>query len=430
MKMNNNICSDNLLQIYKLIPFHAKNLALTSKYCYEVFKNNKQQLCTGNYILSSIQEKIINDMMDHVKSDRKQPLIIQSNISTGKTAAILAFSMKYDGTVVIMVPYMIMNHWYLEVNKMYPNNDNIIVLNNQYNKKLNSQCYKHNPSSINKKIIIVSGLIKTSIQEMTTHSLVIMDEVHRKNAKIYGNPKFIGVSASHVKWSHCHVNIYQEEEILPTLKHHDILCYDLMNINNILKNIQNKESGPYLLLCHNKFKNLINIPYIEYHYLNTINLKENDLLLFYPGPNSTGVNLNTIKCIIFIYPCLHMSDTVIQSIGRVTRVTNPNKIIPIYNIHHNREEILLYHSMVSENEILKFCHHHNLNMIVTVRYKDYIIKIIKSLLVYFEFERLLNLNKLYISALFRIQYKDFYKLNKLISNDLNVDIDIINQIIK
>lgn len=438
--MENIICSDVLSLVYQLIPFHAQSLALTSKYCYQVYKQSKQ-IRTGNYILSSIQERIINDIHLHLNSlndvdYKKQPLIIQSNISTGKTAAILAFSMKYEGTVVIMVPFVIMAHWIMEVTKMYGEQDQIIALHADYNKKLCSKCYKndYNPASIDKKVIIVSNMIKVNIHHLTKHSIVIMDEVHKKGTRIYDNPKFIGLSASNTSWGHANIKIYQEEEALPALKHHDIIINDFVKINQMILKIQREEKGPYLLLCCEESVSELTVPYHEYDKtLNTLvnikSLKSNETLLFCPGPNSTGINLNNFKCIIFVHPCNHMADTVVQSIGRVTRVTNYKKKIPIYNIHKQREEIILYHSMVSENELLKFCGEHGLKINNSKRYKTFALNAIAKLLAHFSMEQLLKVNKLCFTCLLRITIKDFHKIYDMMAKDLKVSPTMIRIII-
>ncbi len=424
------ICSDNMLQIYKLIPHHVKNLILSSKYFYNIFKNNKKNICTGNYILSSIQETMIDDMITYTNTPHTEPLIIQSNISTGKTATILAFSMKYNGTVVIMVPRTILNHWLEETIKMYSKNEQIQIIHPQYDKVIYNQCYKHhfNPISIDKKIIIVSSSIKTNIHTITQHSLVIMDEVHKLGTKIYNNNKFIGLSASHASWAHAQKNIYMHEEELPNVKSYHMI--DSFNINNTILKIKKTTQGPYLLLCHEKLKSLINTRYIEYN-CDTHNKMENDdLLLLYPNKYATGINLNYIQCIIFLYPINHLQETIIQSIGRVTRTTNYHKRISLYMIHHNQEEIIYCKSIVNENEVLNFCHRHKLSMIKNRRDKIFLIDIIKQLLKIYTYDVLVKLNPLYYTCLLRIQKKDFDKINHMITQDLNCDVAIINNIIK
>lgn len=425
------ICSDNMLQIYKLIPYHVKNLILSSKYFYNIFKNNKKNICTGNYILSSIQETMINDMITYTNTPHTEPLIVQSNISTGKTATILAFSMKYNGTVVIMVPRTILNHWLEETIKMYGKHDQIEIIHPQYDKIVYNQCSKHhfNPSSIGKKIIIISSSIKTNIHTITNHSLVIMDEVHKLGTKIYNNNKFIGLSASRTAWSHAHKKIYMHEEQLPSVKPYHMVINSL-HINNAILKIKNRTQGPYLLLCHENLKPLINTKYIEYNCDSHHKMKKDDLLLLYPNKYATGTNLNYIQCIIFLYPINHLQETIIQSIGRVTRTTNYHKKISMYYIHHNQEEVIYCKSIVNENEILNFCHLHQLAMIKNRRDKNFLIDIIKQLLKIYSDDILVKINPLYYTCLLRIQKKDFDKINQLISHDLNCDIAIINNIIK
>lgn len=436
--MENTICPDVLTLIYKLIPYHVKNLALTSKYCYNTLQTHKKQLCTGNYILSKIQQTMIDDMESHINTLNIEPLIIQSNISTGKTAAILAFSLKCNHTVVIMVPYSIMSHWILEIKKMYHGNtqyNQFEIIHPNYDKKLYNTCKLHlyNPKSVGKKVIIVSSIIKTPIKVLTQHSLVIMDEVHKMGIKIYNNPKFIGVSASNAGWHHCHQKIYSHEEELPLLKYNDLILKEI-DINSEITKIQLKNTGPYLILCNTKIKSLITVPYLFYDkkydtLININKLNNHESVLLCPGSDSTGINLNYIKCIIFVYPVHHLNDTVIQSLGRVTRTTNMNQSIQLYNLHKNQEEIIMHRATVSENEIIKFCNDNDLKMIKNARNKNYLLEVIKKLLVY-DFNILMKMNKLYYTSLLRIQKRDFNKINKLIGDYLNVDVDMINNIIK
>jgi hypothetical protein len=252
-----------------------------------------------------------------------------------------------------------------------------------------------------------------------------MDEVHKMGYKIIGNPKFIGLSASKAGWYHANQKIYTHEEELPTLKCHDII---VNNINNTIKNI--KSPGPYLILADNKIK--INVPYTLYD--NTFKtlvkkLSPNEYLLLHPGPNSTGINLNDIKCIIFVYPIHHMNNTIIQSLGRVTRTTNFNNI-ELYNLHENKEDLIFNRSIVSENEIIKFCKKNDLFMIKNSRDKKYLLDIIKNLLLKYEYHKLLTMNKLYYTCLLRIQKKQFNILITMIASYLNTDVTNIKNIIK
>src|SRR5437868_10107659 len=84
--------------IFTMMPFAAKNLALVNKYFYNTYLLTKKAYATGNYILTTIQKRLIEDMTAHIASQTDLSLIIQSNLSTGKTAGILAFARSEEHT--------------------------------------------------------------------------------------------------------------------------------------------------------------------------------------------------------------------------------------------------------------------------------------------------------------------------------------------
>ncbi len=78
--MENIICQDVLGLIYKQLPFHVKNMMLTCQYFYKTYQLIKKDYCIGNYILTSIQQRMIEDMTYHITHPNNQSLIIQSNL--------------------------------------------------------------------------------------------------------------------------------------------------------------------------------------------------------------------------------------------------------------------------------------------------------------------------------------------------------------
>ena len=65
--MQNIICQDVLGIIIKQLPYDLKNIGLTCKYFHNTLssiKKNKGEI-EGNYILSSIQNSIISDLVNH-----------------------------------------------------------------------------------------------------------------------------------------------------------------------------------------------------------------------------------------------------------------------------------------------------------------------------------------------------------------------------
>ena len=204
--MEDYVCQDVLGLIIKQLPFDLKNLSLTCKYFYNTALLVKRIYNEGNYILSKIQQNMITDMTTHVdeikNNDKKIPLIIQAQLSVGKTAAVLAFAVsKYIGTVVIMVPKAIMIQWHNEIIKMYGQDGfetkKIKIISEDYCKgKFIDKCRgnKFNPASVDCKVIIVSTGIQTDPSEITKHSLIIIDEVHKMYNYI-AYPKVIGVTA-------------------------------------------------------------------------------------------------------------------------------------------------------------------------------------------------------------------------------------------
>src|SRR4029079_16065994 len=134
--------------------------------------------------------RIAEDMENHLLTGEKS-LIVESNISTGKTAIILNVAKKIKNTVVIMVPPTVIPHWYQEILKMYGQLDNIAII--PYLKAtLQQKCRaKHyDPSAINYKIVIITSYAKVDILNVLTHSVVIQDEVHKRHTLI-NHPRFM-----------------------------------------------------------------------------------------------------------------------------------------------------------------------------------------------------------------------------------------------
>lgn len=475
--MENYLCQDVLGIIFSKLPFDLKNIFIVNKYCYKTFLLFKKNYCEGNYFLTDIQRTIIDRMIKHLNTyvvegyqriygtpltDYDKPLIIQANISVGKTAAILAFASKYQGTVVILMPLSVMSQWQNEYMKMYGNNNdntnnnnnvvgnnsvgsnnnvgnnnNFIILHENYtSNKIIRTCrkYNYNPASIGYKIIAVSSLIKFDLDKIMLHSVVIMDEVHTKGFPAL-NPKFIGVTASKaVYWkNHCHYQIYDEEETLPRLQEHHIVCnHD--QIAQQIAQITSITTGPYLIIGSKTMSTYLGVNYIHYdsspEVLVKINgLKEDEFAFLEPGNNCTGINLIHIGCVIFIHPTNHINATVIQAKGRVQRVTSKNKLIPLYNIHENQSDILLYKTYLSENDINAYCTKHKLNTLIHLRDKYFFNCIIKKLLARTTFEELDKIKSMYFALLMRIPKTRFDFLARKLSKTLPLSFDTIYYII-
>ena len=427
------LCQDVIGLIYKKIPFDVKNMMLTCRYFYNTYQFIKKDYCIGNYILTDIQQRMIHDMTEHINYSDKS-LIIQSNISTGKTAACLAFALRYKGTTVMMVPVSIIPHWYNEVIKMYGSLNAVkigIVNENYMSKNEMSIQYQnnYNPSLNGYKVLIISHQAKyfnltltvanSNIKLLTKHSVVIIDEVHKKSIR-YNEPKVIGVTASKTKWHTAIYKIYSEEEALPEIKSKNILSF---NINDTITQIKNISPGPYLLLCDDK--KMIKSDYVEYQrdiksLSKMNNLKPEEVGLLSPSKDATGINLTNIKTIIFVYPTHHMNESVIQAIGRATRVTSKNKEILLYNLHEKEEDIIFHRSTLSENEIISFCKNHQLTMIKNIRNKYQIISIIKAFIDITSFKEVYKVPPIYFTLTARIIKRDFYYLKEIFSQLLTL----------
>lgn len=427
--MEQRICQDTLSIIYQYLSFDMKNIILTCKYFYKTFQLHKKQLCHGNYILTTIQKRMIKDMMYHIEHPMGKSLIIQSNVSTGKTAACLAFAMTYEGTTIIIVPSSILPQWYNEVIKMYGNDGfkKIAMVNDKY---MTSQDYNRckynllNPFLMGYKIFIISNAMRYDIHRLTEHSVVIIDEVHTKGAKI-NHSKVIGITASNaMDWYHAVNKIYTEEEWLPELVSHN-LHIEPHSIHSTIQNIKKQRQGPYLILCSTALKYYIQDHYIEYHRnietLNKMNkMTKDQIALLCPEKDSTGINLTNINTIIFIYPTKHINETVIQSIGRATRATSKNKKISVFNFHETREDIILHRSTLSENTIIHFCKQHHLTMIKNPRHKGYATKVIKQLIDLTSYDKVYQIPPIYITLICRIIKKQYPFLTTIFMRHLSL----------
>lgn len=409
------ICQDVLGLIYKQLPFQVKNMMLTCKYFYETFKLIKRDYCTGNYILSSIQLRMIEDMMNHINHKESKSLIIQSNLSTGKTAACLAFALsKHKGTTVIIVPLSIMPQWYNEIIKMYGVETlkkvgfvNEKYMSNRDMKKIRNHDY--NPSALGYQILILSHHAKYSVCSLSEHSVIMIDEVHKKYHG-HNNGKLIGITASKaVHWLAANYKVYSEEEVLPSIVSDDIITN---HINHTIEEIKTVAPGPYLILCSNAYKSEISSKYIEYdrniESLSKMNqLAPHETALLCPEKDATGINLTQIKTVIFVYPTKHINETVIQAIGRVTRATSKHNHILLYNLHQYQEEIILHRSTLSENDIAAYCKEHGLKTLKHIRGKYGILGMIKKLINASSYQEVYELPPIYITLAARLPKKDF-----------------------
>jgi hypothetical protein len=438
--MENYLCQDVLGIIFEQMPFDLKNFFMTNKYIYNTFLKFKKQKCEGHYILTSIQHQIIKHLITHTTSNPTKSLIIQAQLSVGKTAAILAFIMSYyKETVVIMVPLSVIPQWYNEILKMYGQDafKQIIILHEHYTKnKLIQQCRRkdYNPTTLGYRIVIISSLTKMRPELMMQHSLLIMDEVHTRYYPIL-NPNFIGITASKAaSWmSKCNYHIYCEEEELPELRINHIILNE--NLSITIQQISNQTKGPYLIICHKNEKVNLNIPYILYdrthetlYQLN--HLDETQFALLEPGNNSTGINLTQINCVIFIYPTNHLNETVIQSLGRVRRATSKNKTIMVYNIHLDKHDVYVYKTYMDENEIIKYSQKHGLNLNKHLRDKWYLKLLITNFIKCTTYDQLDQVPAIYYALFLRLAKKNFDYLYKKFQHylklDLNLIIDILN----
>jgi hypothetical protein len=434
-KMETYLCQDVLGIIFEQLPYDLKHLFLVNKYIYNTFMKYKKTWCEGHYILTSIQQKIINDLNNHTTTPQDKSLIIQAQLSVGKTAAVLAFAFKCTETVVIMMPLSVMPQWYNEILKMYGQQafEKIIILHNNYSKNnLIQKCRRsdYNPAQIGYKIIIISALTKVPPNAIMSHSLLIMDEVHTKSTGIY-HPRFIGITASKaVAWVNgSHYHIYSEEEELPQL---DVFHYiqETKDLTNTIYEVSLKTKGPYLIICDRLITSSLKLKYIlydrQYETLSKMNqLKETEYALLEPGRNAAGINLINIGCVIFIYPTEHINETVIQSLGRVQRVTSKNKNIMVYNIHKLQNDIYLYKTYLSENEIIQYCQEHHLTILKHIRYKWCLTHFIDNVLKRTTYDVLDQVPNIYYALILRISKRHYHYLYDKLSQYLHLSYDTI-----
>lgn len=412
------LCEDVLGIIFGQLPYDLKNIFIVNKYCYSAFLKFKKALCVGNYYLTPIQNKLVTQMLDHIRLNKKQSLVIQSNISTGKTCAGLTFALnKYEGTVVIMVPLSVMPQWHSEIIKMYGTtmNDKIIILHRNYiPEKLINICKweDYNPNAIGYKVVIVSASIRCSVDKIAAHSVVLMDEVHTRCRPVR-HPNFIGMTASKaVLWTRnpdCNYVIYEEEEKLPSLIEHHVVCG--LEVGLHIEDIMVRQKGPYLIIGNKHEAMCIPTNYINYDRTPEVlmkinNMKENECAFLEPGNKCTGINLTNIKCVLFLYPTTHINATVIQATGRVQRVTSKNTEIVMYHLHEEPIDRYVYKTYVSENEVNQFAAQHKLILLQHERGKYYIKKVINALLKHTDYEDLDTIEDIYYAMSVRtVRYR-------------------------
>lgn len=447
------ICQDVLNIIFVKCPFDIMNLALTCKFFHSTFISSIKKKMEKNYLLSEIQQRIIGDMLEHIENikDKKYPLILQSNVSTGKTAAILAFAIsKYKGTVVIQTPLSTIPQYESEIAKIYgPNmlkSGIIAIAHNNYNKASLVNKWKNNwmdPSKSGHKVFIMTSTMQSFSQHtITRHSIIIIDEVHTVNG-LEASPRIIGLTASKVNFKDVELKVYLEEEKLPQLIPIDVISNPKnYTRDNMMKSplidtvitIMAENKGPFLAIGKKYSLCGYDKGYITYdgtfECLKMINAMDKDeLALLVPGRQSTGINLVNIGCIIYLNPAVHENNTVIQSIARATRVTSKNREIKLFNVHCEVSDVFICKTYVSENEIIKFCEEGKIGLLKNPRNKDFIRPIINSLLRKTTYEKLREVPNIYFALLLRIQKGRFEVVRRYMAENLGIPYGIVENII-
>lgn len=454
--MNNNthildLCQDVIGILYKLIPFDMQKLALTNKYFYDTYKNYLKVYKQGNYILTPLQQQLINDMKEYYDSKVPKTFIAQMNISCGKTAAAIWFSLNVPSTVVILVPVSIIIQWINELIKLFGMNYQqthcIAVLHPDYGTR---KLYKkwllndYNPKAVDMKVVIASTQSNSySMRDIVKSSILLIDEIHKTRVPNRFKDKLsyypiIGLTASKATgWGTEKViyKIYNQQEELPTFNiHHYVMGRD--DIGKAINKIKSLVNGPYLIFNSDKMVELeIKHQCIEFEQtmkkLKEINNFEYDeTLLINPSKVNAGLNLTSIHCVIFVYPTKHLYATVIQSLGRVTRTTSKYKVIQLYHLHESREQILLQQAMLSENTIEEFFNKNNFKKLANPRYHDNIKYVIENLLFYTTYEKLELIEPIYWTLLTRIPKHQFGFIAEYFSKILGLNYKHVFNILK
>lgn len=450
----NTLCEDVINLFFQLLPFHAKSFALTNKYCYNTFIKYKKYYTEGNYILSPLQLRIINDLKKRYISpidveDKNKSLIVQAAMSTGKTAIMLAFAMGRPGTTVIIVPPSILPHWQNEITKMYGLTtaaiDICIIHANYYRQFVTTQEYnicrssRYNPASIGRKIVIITSSMNINIQKALEHSLVIEDEIHKRGGDHrIKHFNFIGFTASKCKgWSDdADCWCYTQEEELPTLNIENVIHRGPEKMGNsltyLITRLYKMNKGPLLIIGHNDCRqrctNHLTMSYIMYdrkpETLKKINSLHDDSVVFLdPTLDSVGLNFTTIQTVIFIYPTDHAITTYLQALGRVQRVTSKHHQIKVIEIHENVANHLLCTTFKNENEIISYAKQHRLTILKSIRNKSFLLNIFKLLVTKFDIKILFSIDPILFTMLTRIPKVQFKFVCDKLKESLNMTED-------
>ena len=311
--------NDNWLEVMKHLSIDLPSLYLSSKRLYTLFLNHKKILCDeGNYRFSAFQHQLLQDMTKHITmtSVGKHPLLIQPNDNVGKRAAILATSVRYLGTTVILTHKTQNAKWHREIKKM--SIENILICGKHYcdAKMLKFASVKQfDPNLLGYKIIIINA--KHYLDVIKNHSLVIIykmplliNTVLPPNTILFGGK----VKTAYQKYT------YLEYENPPTmLQHHHLCCYRddaeelylepltddyqyktlTERLDTIIYNIIMQYDGPYLIVGHDITTTHKMIPYKPHTTIRKHDIIFNKsivhgfktLILLWPG-HGKGLNLN------------------------------------------------------------------------------------------------------------------------------------------
>lgn len=110
-----NLLCDNWLEIMKHCGMELLPLRLTCKTLYQLFINNKDNLCDeGFYQFTPFQRLLLHDL-NHITNR----CVVQPYHNKGVKATLLTFAMHHQQPVMIIVPDSDFDLWKKEVNKLY-----------------------------------------------------------------------------------------------------------------------------------------------------------------------------------------------------------------------------------------------------------------------------------------------------------------------
>ena len=453
--------NDNWIEIMKNLNFSLIHFALTNKYFYNLYNQNKKILCDEeHYQFTHVQKSIHQHILNHLQYDNSVsiPSALSSNL-----LPTLPSTLNYSRSCLISTNHhrgikssILSASLYLNINL----NTSIHIITSKFElydweEAINKLYYK-NPMKRN-RIRIIYPTDKHVSEKYTNNKIIITSDIkphHNNTHSPNPNPYLIFYKTDYKTSSHQDIlfvpytekskyqvfnptnNIYDypDNPILIDIKHYE--CYNTSSkyldakfcqltmqherLKALINRLIQSHAGPYLIIDS----------FIDHHVIDLYKCKnvhdefnESDIVCTYNTQliNSVGV-LDRVRTVIYLWPA-HDKEynnvmEVIECGCRYNGKNSNNRYDNCKNENENDLTLLHVHSTIEEAFLLKS--YTFLNMRLDVKFAasprgkvDYL-KHIRKLLKTHTYEQLVSVDDQYFRLLYMVNKSEYGKIEELI----------------